>query len=590
MKKTWKYLTTSSVITALLVSGCATPAAMKGPSGLTGQQLHNIGQPATSSSWLPKFMQPAPAQPKFSGGTNVTELAATTPAPKSGKPKKVDSLSMARLHEKRGQLDQAVKLYERELKTNSKKAFIHHRLAVIAAREGHWDKSREHFAESCRIEPRNAGVLSDLGYSLYLQHQLPEAEQCLLEAVEIDPQNKSAQNNLGIVLGVLGKYEQSLAAFRRAVPDAEAHANLGYVHMQLGDADKAMGELNQALTLDKNLKKAAVALVQLDELKHKLTPKDVDQMTIASKSAKRAASETLAQTSEPVAHVADEPAGQPSVAVANPAPAAQVPAAFAHALRAPEQVTAPPPAAQHLMSGHLASEAKPRETKIAAAPLTAVDSRIRELPERLPPPSSYVNLSGLGTQEPASNLPIATLVDPVDAVVQASAQVNTAPPLLQVAASEPPQVAPAQAQVSSQPAPVFKPSQRIQVVRSQAQAASRPTTGPQYIVNENVPPQPDAQGNSDLVGAVRGAQEAGARTSVVKPTTGATPSQVPQVAMPRPEDMLPANAQFNQMPTHQLHPTASPTWTAPSAPTPASNSSATGGGKAPLPRVKVMPN
>lgn len=620
--------------------------------------MHNIGQPETSS-WLPKFMQPAPAQPKFGGGTNVTELATTSPAAKKGKPKKIDPLSMARLHERRGQYEQAVKIYERELPTNAKKVLIHHRLAVIAAREGQWDKSREHFTEACRLEPRNSEVLGDLGYALYLQHQLPDAEQCLLAAVEANPQNKAAQNNLGIVLGVQGKYEQSLAAFRRAVPDAEAHANLGYVHMQLGDADKAMDELNQALSLDKGLKTAAVALVQMNDLKKRLTPKDLDQMTIASKDAKSAPGKSPSQATEPGLELVEQPGApaNPSQVVAAkpvsepaapqvppafaayqtqpvPAPTAPTPAAPAPVQSQPvrsqpdEQVVAMPSMSQRLVSGYQTKELTPRETQMAIAPAAApapADSRIKEIPERLPSPTSFVSLSGLGTTEPATPtskpvpvqqtpaaappaLPrasiaqtskpdgtrqIATLADPADTVVQASAQVNTAPPLLQFPGGEVGTSVPAQRGGETQSIPVFKPSERIQSVRSQDRSytTSRPltaTTSPQGNPSSVQPVTADSA-NNDLASAVKSAQAAGAKTSVVQPTTGASPSMVPQVAMPRPEDMLPAHSQLNQLPTHQLHPTASPTWTAPSTPTPASNGTSSAV-KGPLPRVKVMPN
>jgi Flp pilus assembly protein TadD len=623
MYKAWKFLTqsslvTGSLITAVFVSGCATPKAAKGPAGLPAQQLHNIAEP-TSSSWLPKFMQPGSAQPKFGGGDSgtISDLASPAPtSPKNGKPKKIEALSMARLHEKRGQFEQAVKIYERELATSPKKAHIHHRLAVISAREGKWDKSREHFTEACRLEPRNSEILGDLGYALYLQHELTEAEACLLAAVDANPRNKAAQNNLGIVQGVLGKYDESLEAFRRAVPEAEAHANLGYVHMQLGDAEKAMGELNQALNHDSSLKTAAVALVQLNDLKQRLSPKDLDKMLIAGQ--------------------------QPATGAAKP----ENPAAVAQA--APQYAAA---SSSLPVSGAPVSETQVSETNSRAVPTYAatdmpiaspVDSRISELPVRLPAPSSYVNLSGLGTSPPAAewqvNKPIAVASKPVvskpivskpvasqslmataasvghrttdqaepsEPVIQASVHSNMAPALL-AAPESAPLVEATLPQASTPPAPVFTPSARIQqsrqewatiVAKSDAQKLERPSGAQQIIATSgNSTSHQVASGMvsdgspepNELAAAVKSAQAAGARTAVVQLNSGATPSLVPQVAMPRPEDMLPAQSQMSQMSTHQLHPTAHPTWTAPHSPTPAT-SGRTKGTKSPLPRVKVMP-
>jgi Flp pilus assembly protein TadD len=626
MYKAWKLLTqsslvTGSLITAVFVSGCATPKAAKGPAGLPAQQLHNIAEP-TSSSWLPKFMQPGPAQPKFGGGDSgtISDLSSPAPtSPKNGKPKKIEALSMARLHEKRGQFEQAVKIYERELATSPKKAHIHHRLAVISAREGKWDKSREHFTEACRLEPRNSEILGDLGYALYLQHELTEAEACLLAAVDANPRNKAAQNNLGIVQGVLGKYDESLEAFRRAVPEAEAHANLGYVHMQLGDAEKAMGELNQALNHDSSLKTAAVALVQLNDLKQRLSPKDLDKMLIAGQQpAARAAT-----PENPVAPV--QPVPQYAATSSN-LPVSGAPLSETNSRAVPTYAATDMPIA----------------SPVDQVPSAPVDSRISELPVRLPAPSSFVNLSGLGTSPPAAewqvNKPITVASKPVvskpivskpvasqsllataapvghrttdqtepsEPVIQASVLSNMAPALLAVPESAP-LVEAKLPQASTQPAPVFTPSARIQqsrqewatiVAKSNAQKLERPSSAQQIIATSGNPTSHQVTSDkvsdgsperNELGAAVTSAQAAGARTSVVQPNSGATPSLVPQVAMPRPEDMLPAQSQMSQMATHQLHPTAHPTWTAPHTPTPA-NSSRTKGTKSPLPRVKVMP-
>jgi hypothetical protein len=48
--------------------------------------------------------------------------------------------------------------------------------------------------------------------------------------------------------------------------------------MQLGDIDKAMEQLNHALTLDSNLRQAALAILQLNDIKHHLDPNDPAQI------------------------------------------------------------------------------------------------------------------------------------------------------------------------------------------------------------------------------------------------------------------------------------------------------------------------
>jgi hypothetical protein len=195
--------------------------------------------------------------------------------------------------------------------------------------------------------------------------------------------------------------------------------------------------------------------------------------------------------------------------------------------------------------------------------------------------------------------------EPSEPVIQASVLSNMAPALLAVPESAP-LVETKLPQAATTPAPVFTPSARIQqsrqewatiVAKADAQKLERPSGAQQIIATSgNSTSHQAASGmvsdsspeRNELAAAVKSAQAAGARTAVVQPNSGATPSLVPQVAMPRPEDMLPVQSQMSQMATHQLHPTAHPTWTAPHTPTPAT-SSRTKGTKSPLPRVKVMP-
>ena len=93
---------------------------------------------------------------------------------------------------------------------------------------------------------------------------MQEAEAVFRQAIAADPQNRSARNNLGLVLGETRRYDESLAEFRRGGKgEAEAQANLAYAQTQAGDVAGAKSSYHRALTLDNELKPAAEALVQL---------------------------------------------------------------------------------------------------------------------------------------------------------------------------------------------------------------------------------------------------------------------------------------------------------------------------------------
>jgi len=203
------------------------------------------------SSWWRSTDAPPPAD----------NAASPTGTPNGGP---LDSrLALARLCERRGQIEQAKRLYQAYLDNNPPLVLPHHRLGVIAAREGRFAEAEEHFRIAGQLAPPSADLLCDIGYAYYLQHRLPEAEQVLNRALAQDPKHRATLNNLGLVLGAQGRFADSLAMFRQVGSEAEAHANLGYVLAMSGKLKEAQDAYLRALTLDGRLKAAAGALVQV---------------------------------------------------------------------------------------------------------------------------------------------------------------------------------------------------------------------------------------------------------------------------------------------------------------------------------------
>ena len=131
-------------------------------------------------------------------------------------------------------------------------------------RTGENEQAAKHFDAAAQLGPPSAELLNDIGFNLFVMGRLPEAEAVFRQAIAADPQNRSARNNLGLVLGETRRYDESLAEFRRGGKgEAEAQANLAYAQTQAGDVAGARSSYHRALTLDKELKPAAEALVQL---------------------------------------------------------------------------------------------------------------------------------------------------------------------------------------------------------------------------------------------------------------------------------------------------------------------------------------
>lgn len=197
-------------------------------------------------------------------------------------------LSVARIQEHQGQLRDATDRYKQLAAKNPDNATIPHRLGVIESKAGNHEVANQYFRRSLELEPHNAEVLTDWGYSLFLQGKLSEAETALRMALNEAPGESRATNNLALVLGHAGKSEESLALFRQVSGEAPAWVNLGYVHVSLGEGEKAAECFAKALSIDDRLETAANALVQIAELQQQAQQRVARQQHIASSEADRA--------------------------------------------------------------------------------------------------------------------------------------------------------------------------------------------------------------------------------------------------------------------------------------------------------------
>lgn len=173
------------------------------------------------------------------------------------------SLSLARLSERHGQIDNARQVYEMVLRNDPANGFAHHRMGIIAARQERYAEADEHFQKAIAAGPASSELLADVGYLYYRQDRLPEAEEKLRQAIQLTPSNGAAHTNLGLVMGEQGRWDECFAEFSAAGGEASAHANLAYVFALHGEVDKAEAEYRRALSLDPKLGPAADALAQL---------------------------------------------------------------------------------------------------------------------------------------------------------------------------------------------------------------------------------------------------------------------------------------------------------------------------------------
>jgi len=126
-----------------------------------------------------------------------------------------------------------------------------------AERAGHYVKAEELLRKAIAVAPaRSAEACNHLGYMwAELGIHLDEAEQLILRALEMDPDNGAFADSLGWVYFKQGRHQEALAELQRAAslldtPDPVVLDHLGDAHEKLGQTSEAVRHWQKALELD----------------------------------------------------------------------------------------------------------------------------------------------------------------------------------------------------------------------------------------------------------------------------------------------------------------------------------------------------
>lgn len=139
-----------------------------------------------------------------------------------------------------------------------------HRMGVVCTQLGDHATATKYFEHARQLEPGNAPLLTDMGYSAILQKDYSRAEGLLSAAVKLRPDNTRAVNNLALAMGYQGRFDESLATFRKINSESQSLTNLAYIHSERNEREQAVNCYRRAVALDPNNKVAATALAQFE--------------------------------------------------------------------------------------------------------------------------------------------------------------------------------------------------------------------------------------------------------------------------------------------------------------------------------------
>jgi Flp pilus assembly protein TadD len=102
---------------------------------------------------------------------------------------------------------------------------------------GRHDDARRYYASALKIVPDEPSVLSNLGLSYVLSRELPKAEETLRRAYAGGRADARVRQNLGLVVGLQGRFAEAETIVKADLPPEEAAANVGYLKQMLSRKD-----------------------------------------------------------------------------------------------------------------------------------------------------------------------------------------------------------------------------------------------------------------------------------------------------------------------------------------------------------------
>ena len=145
----------------------------------------------------------------------------------------------ARRLEGQGKFEKARECYEEMLEKSPDNPKYLHRMAVVCTQLQRFGEANKYYEKARKLDPKNASVLADMGYSSYAKGDYVAAERQLRESLNMKPSVKRTLSNLALALGAQGKMEESLSILREAGDEASALAGLAYIHNRRGEIEEA---------------------------------------------------------------------------------------------------------------------------------------------------------------------------------------------------------------------------------------------------------------------------------------------------------------------------------------------------------------
>ncbi len=171
--------------------------------------------------------------------------------------------------ERKGDFSTALSDYQKAVELDPQATEVFRDLAQLNLRTGRTDAALRAAQHVRDLAPTQSSSFLFLGHVHVARGNLPLAAQEYEKALELDPQNLKALENLGSYYSSINT-KKALDYYQRYMKiepdDPEIHFQLGFIHQKLGDTPKAIGAFKKSVSLDPSQIASNLALAELYEL------------------------------------------------------------------------------------------------------------------------------------------------------------------------------------------------------------------------------------------------------------------------------------------------------------------------------------
>jgi Tfp pilus assembly protein PilF len=287
MNKKMKFMASMSLVALSMTSGCATSSfsgmmasmsptnwfAKKEPTPAErfSQPVPKPANPSTlgangrlgapppsNNTWLSSLPTPFAKKEVTAAPPTADDPLSLNTAPKQMNP--LLFVHLARMHEARGDYDNALKQYEQGLKLDPQNIDVLLGMARTYDRKDDVAQAVATYEKALQFHPQSATANNDLALCYARHREAEKAKQYFERAIALDPQSKLYRNNLATTLVQLGQHEAALTQLSTVHPPAAANYNVGFLAYQVGQKAESAHYFQQALALDPQLAAARLML------------------------------------------------------------------------------------------------------------------------------------------------------------------------------------------------------------------------------------------------------------------------------------------------------------------------------------------